>query len=625
MLTTTILRRVISRRMAGGVAATMPSFRSLSSSSRSLSSFGNFIPDEYAEVPDRTEGEGEGCIRKFLAPISVNCRGNEILNNPLYSKGTAFKGRERDRLRVRGLLPSRRVNMHIQIERVLQEIRAEDSMIRKHQIIEDVHDRNETLYHRILVDNMEEMAPIIYTPTVGQACNEFAMRYRRPRGMYFSTDDRGHMAAMIYNWPQKDVKVIVVTDGSRILGLGDLGANGMGIPIGKLSLYCAAGGIAPHRVMPVVLDVGTDNEALINDKFYLGLQEPRLTGAKYYHLVDEFVQAVLHRWPDVLIQFEDFSSDKAQKILNKYRDEILCFNDDIQGTGATTLAGLLGGLRAKGEKPTSLGDQRILIAGAGSAGVGVAQVLLQAMIEHGRTEDEAKKCFFIADEKGLLGTDRLSELSPEQAMFARDTDGGLSLSEIVNKHKPTMILGMTAVGGLFNEQLIRDMAKHCERPIIFPLSNPTSKAECSAEQAYEWTDGQCIFASGSPFDPVQMKDGRIFYPTQCNNMFVFPGIGLGVTLCGAKTVSDRMLYVAAEALANFVTEDELAEGKVFPNLATIRNVSKKVAIAVIEEAIRTDQASKLTEKDLADLDGFVSRKMYDPVYVPLVEKRAIEV
>lgn len=625
MLTTTILRRVISRRMAGGVAATMPSFRSLSSSSRSLSSFGNFIPDEYAEVPDRTEGEGEGCIRKFLAPISVNCRGNEILNNPLYSKGTAFKGRERDRLRVRGLLPSRRVNMHIQIERVLQEIRAEDSMIRKHQIIEDVHDRNETLYHRILVDNMEEMAPIIYTPTVGQACNEFAMRYRRPRGMYFSTDDRGHMAAMIYNWPQKDVKVIVVTDGSRILGLGDLGANGMGIPIGKLSLYCAAGGIAPHRVMPVVLDVGTDNEALINDKFYLGLQEPRLTGAKYYHLVDEFVQAVLHRWPDVLIQFEDFSSDKAQKILNKYRDEILCFNDDIQGTGATTLAGLLGGLRAKGEKPTSLGDQRILIAGAGSAGVGVAQVLLQAMIEHGRTEDEAKKCFFIADEKGLLGTDRLSELSPEQAMFARDTDGGLSLSEIVNKHKPTMILGMTAVGGLFNEQLIRDMAKHCERPIIFPLSNPTSKAECSAEQAYEWTDGQCIFASGSPFDPVQMKDGRIFYPTQCNNMFVFPGIGLGVTLCGAKTVSDRMLYVAAEALANFVTEDELAEGKVFPNLATIRNVSKKVAIAVIEEAIRTDQASKLTEKDLTDLDGFVSRKMYDPVYVPLVEKRAIEV
>ena len=245
-------------------------------------------------------------------------------------------------------------------------------------------------------------------------------------------------------------------------------------------------------MLPVVLDVGTDNEALLNDPFYLGLQEPRLTGAKYYHLVDEFIQAVRHRWPNVLIQFEDFSSDKAQKILNKYRDEVLCFNDDIQGTGATTLAGVLGGLRAKGEKPTALGEQRILIAGAGSAGIGVAQVLMQAMMEHGKTEEEAKNCFFIADEKGLLGTDRLSELSPEQKIFARDTDGGLSLHEIVNKHKPTMILGMTAVGGLFNEELIRDMAKHCERPIIFPLSNPTTKAECSAEQAFEWTDGRCV-------------------------------------------------------------------------------------------------------------------------------------
>ena len=286
---------------------------------------------------------------------------------------------------------------------------------------------------------------------------------------------------------------------------------------------------------------------------------------------------------------------------------------------------MLGGLRAKGEEPKSLGDQRILIAGAGSAGIGVAQTLMQAMIEHGRSEDEAKKCFFVADEKGLLGTDRLSELSSEQALFARDTDGGLSLSEIVNKYKPTIIMGMTAVGGLFKEQLIRDMAKHCERPIIFPLSNPTSKAECSAEQAFEWTNGRCIFASGSPFDPVQLEDGRTFYPTQCNNMYIFPGIGLGVTLCGSKTVSDRMLYVAAEALANYVTEDELAEGKLFPNLKTIRDVSKKVAIAVIEEAIRTGQAPNLKEKDLADLDSFVSSKMYDPIYVPLVEKREISI
>lgn len=322
-----------------------------------------------------------------------------------------------------------------------------------------------------------------------------------------------------------------------------------------------------------------------------------------------FIQAIRHRWPNVLIQFEDFSSDKAQKLLNKYRDQVLCFNDDIQGTGATSLAGVLGGLRAKGEEPTALGEQRILIAGAGSAGIGVAQVLYQAMLEHGRTEEEAKECFFIADEKGLLGKERIHQLSPEQAVFAREKDGGLSLNEIVNKYKPTMLLGMTAVGGLFTEQLIRDMAKHCERPIIFPLSNPTTKAECSAEQAFEWTDGKCIFASGSPFDPVEMNDGRIFYPTQCNNMFVFPGIGLGVTLCGAKTVSDRMLYVAAEALANYVSEEELAQGKVFPNITTIRDVSKKVAVAVIEEAIRTGQASKIKDKHVIDLDAFVARKM----------------
>ena len=517
------------------------------------------------------------------------------------------------------------MNLKLQIERALLELRAEPNMIRKHIILEDIHDTNETLYHRILIDYMEEMAPIIYTPTVGLACSEFSVLYRRPRGMYFSAEDRGHMAAMVYNWPQNDVRVIVVTDGSRILGLGDLGINGMGIPIGKLSLYCAAGGIAPHRVLPVVLDVGTDNPALLKDKFYLGLQRPRLQGSKYYQVVDEFVNAAHHRWPNVLIQFEDFSSDKAQTILNKYRNEILCFNDDIQGTGATSLAGILGALRAKGLSPSTLGDQRILIAGAGSAGIGVAQVLYQAMLEHGRTPEEAKGCFFVADENGLLSNESHKNLTKEQAIFARDKDGGLSLREIVNKYKPTMILGLTAVGGLFKEDLIRDMAKHCERPIIFPLSNPTSKAECTAEQAVKWTDGKCIFASGSPFAPVDMENGKTFFPTQCNNMFIFPGLGLGLTLCGATTCPDRMLYVAAEALANYLSEEELALGKVFPNLSTIRDVSKKVAVAVIEEAIRTGNCTKISEKDLRDLDAFVQSKMYDPIYVPIIEKRTITI
>lgn len=352
------------------------------------------------------------------------------------NKGMAMKSGERDRLRVRGLLPPRTNNLEIQTERFMKSLRQVDSMILKNIMLEDLHDRNETLYHRIIIDHMEEVAPLIYTPTVGQACKEFGSRYRRPRGMYFTEDDRGHMAAMVYNWPLPDVHVIVVTDGSRILGLGDLGAQGMGIPIGKLSLYCAAGGIAPHRVLPVVLDVGTDNEILCNDPFYIGVPKRRLKGKEYYHLVDEFMQAVRHRWPNVLVQFEDFSSDKAQNLLDKYREDHLCFNDDIQGTGATTLAGVLGALRAKGADVNSLGDQRIVVAGAGSAGIGVAQVLMQAMMEQGRTEEEAKNAFYIVDQDGLLGKDRIDQMSREQAVFARDEDGGLSLLDVVKKFKP---------------------------------------------------------------------------------------------------------------------------------------------------------------------------------------------
>ncbi|CAB9514187.1 NAD-dependent malic enzyme [Seminavis robusta] len=570
-------------------------------------------------------GEWAGCRRDFMAPIGISVRGADILNEPLYNKGTAFKTGERDRLRFRGLLPSRIMNINLQKERFLLAFRAEESNIKKNVMLEDLHDRNETLYHRVLVDHIEEVAPIVYTPTVGQACQEFAARFRRPRGMYFSEDDRGQMAAMVYNWPHKDVHVIVVTDGSRILGLGDLGANGMGIPIGKLALYCAAGGIAPHRVLPVVLDVGTDNEELLQDKFYLGVQKNRLRGEEYFYLVEEFMNAVRYRWPNVLVQFEDFSSDVAQTLLDTYRNNQLVFNDDIQGTGATALAGLLCALRATGSSVEALGDQRIVIAGAGSAGIGIAQTLLQAMMEQGRTEEEAKKAFFIVDQDGLLGTDRMESLTPEQQTFARSEDGGMALGEIVQKHKPTMLLGVTAVGGLFTEEIIRAMAANVERPIVFPLSNPTTRAECTAEQAYEWTEGRCIFASGSPFDPVHFDDGRVMYPSQCNNMYVFPGLGLGATVSGAKTVTDRMLYIAAEALAKFVPDEDVAQGKVFPPINRIREVSHRIAVAVVEEAIRDGQATKLTEDELEDIDSFVARKMYYPEYVPLVEKRTITI
>jgi len=578
----------------------------------------NYIAEDFL-IEDVTTNEGEWsmCSRKFMAPLKVPSKGSDILNNPLWNKGTAFKTGEGDRLRLRGLLPPRRLNMLFQKKRFLKTLREQDSAIKKNIALEDLHDRNETLYHRILVDHIEEMAPLIYTPTVGQACKEFGMRYRRARGMYFTEEDHGHMAAMVHNWPHNDVRIICVTDGSRILGLGDLGANGMGIPIGKLSLYCAAGGIPPHRVLPIVIDAGTDNEELLEDEYYLGVQEKRLKGRDYYKLIDEFMQAVKNRWPNVLVQFEDFSSDKAQTILNHYRDDHLCFNDDIQGTGATTLAGILSALRARGENVDSLGDQRILIAGAGSAGIGVGQVLVQAMVEQGRAQEEAKNNIFVVDQKGLIGTEDTG-LSPEQSAFARKIDGGMSMDAVIQKYKPTILLGMTGVGGLFKEGIIKGMTEHCDRPIIFPLSNPTTKAECTAEQAFTWTDGNCIFASGSPFDPVTLKDGRIFYPTQCNNMYIFPGVGLGATLCGAKTVSDKMLYVAAEALAKHMTPEELAQGKVFPPLSKIRDVSRHVAVAVIEQAIQEGQAKKMT--DVEDLHEFVSKKMYDPVYVPLVEK-----
>lgn len=568
------------------------------------------------------EGEWAGCSKKFLAPLTISVRGPDILTDPLFNKGTAFKPGERDRLRFRGLLPPRNNNIMQQKEKVMNMLRNEDSSIRKNIMLEDVHDRNETLYHRILVDHIEEVAPLIYTPTVGQACKEFGDRYRRPRGMYFSKEDRGHMASMVYNWPSNDVHVICVTDGSRILGLGDLGASGMGIPIGKLSLYCAAGGIAPHRVLPVMLDMGTDNKDLLESPWYLGVQEKRIHGDEYYELVDEFMQAVRHRWPNVLLQFEDFSSDKAQILLNKYRDDHLCFNDDIQGTGATTLAGILGALRAKGEEVTSLGKQRILIAGAGSAGIGVAQVLKQAMIEQGYTEEESREPFFIVDQHGLLGTDRSSDLSPEQKEFMREVDFGMSMLDVVKKYKPTVLLGLTAVGGLFKEELIREMAANCERPILFPLSNPTTSAECTAEQAFEWTEGRCIFASGSPFGPVSMN-GKTYFTSQCNNMYVFPGLGLGASICGSKTITDKMLYVAAEALANFVSDEEHAQGKVFPSISKIRYVSHTLAVAVIKEAVRENLATKYVPSE--NLEDFVAKKMYDPVYVPLVEKREVTI
>ncbi|KAJ1448168.1 hypothetical protein M885DRAFT_623684 [Pelagophyceae sp. CCMP2097] len=560
-------------------------------------------------------------------------RGIGIAHDPLYNKGTGFDHGERDRLGLRGLLPPRALTMEQQMYKTMASLRVKSSDLEKHMFLSDLHDRNETLFHRVLVRHTEEIAPLIYTPTVGEACLKFGSTFRRPRGMYFSLDDVGHMKAMVHNWPGKDVRVVVVTDGGRILGLGDLGASGMGIPIGKLALYCAAGGIAPHRVMPVVLDVGTDNQKLLDDPFYLGLKRRRLTGAAYDQVVHEFMEAVYERWPKVLVQFEDFSSNVALPILQRYKDHRLCFNDDVQGTGATVSSGVLSCMRLQGGTVTDVLEQRILVCGAGSAGLGVAAALRDTMVaaSGGKlTCEEATRKFWIIDEQGLLSKDGMSpeawaNLTPDQQAFAFAFEGpglkrGTSLLNIIKTAKPTILLGLTTVGGLFNEEIVKAFAAGCEkRPIIMPLSNPTSRAECSAEQAYAWTNGNAIFASGSPFAAVQLG-GKTLFPSQCNNMFIFPGVGLGASLAEATKVSDQMLYAASVACAEAVDDDEIARGQVFPSVRRIRTVSMAVACAVIRTAI---SESLVRNKDLLepnlDLEAYVAKKMYFPVYVPLYQ------
>ncbi|KAL6042273.1 Malic enzyme, variant 2 [Balamuthia mandrillaris] len=516
-------------------------------------------------------------LRELPVPMHVEKVGASLIHDPLYNKGTGYPYPERDRLHLRGLVPPRCTSMEDQVRRVKQRYDRLDSNLVKWAYLQNLLDRNETLFYRLLMDNIEDMAPIVYTPTVGEACLAFGSQFRRPRGMYFSSADKGEMSAMIYNWPAKTVDVIVVTDGSRILGLGDLGVHGMGIPIGKLCLYVAGGGIHPARVLPVTLDMGTDNEALLNDPLYLGRQHKRLTGPEYFSLVDEFMNAVKLRYPTALVQFEDFSNNTALKLLEKFRHTHCCFNDDIQGTGAVALSGILTALRAQKKRPSDITKQRIVCLGAGSAGLGVINSLVGAMVEEGLSREEANRNIWLVDKDGLLGHVR-TNLQPQQLPFARtDYKNGLSLLETVQQVKPTILLGLSGAPSTFTEEIIREMSKHTNRPIIFPLSNPTKASECSAEQAIHWSDGRAIIATGSPFPPVEYN-GQVHVPTQGNNMFIFPGVGLGATICQARKVTDSMFYVAAKTLASLVPEEDVQVGKCYPAIHAIRDVSKAIAI-----------------------------------------------
>jgi malate dehydrogenase (oxaloacetate-decarboxylating)(NADP+) len=532
--------------------------------------------------------------------------GFEWLNNPVFNKGTAFTEAERDRLGLRGLLPPHIQTMDEQVERVMSNYRNKTSDLERYIQLVALQDRNETLFYRVVMDHLEEMMPIIYTPTVGKACQEFGHIFRRARGMYVSLNDRGNIEKVLRNWPTADVKVIVATDGERILGLGDLGASGMGIPIGKLSLYTACAGIHPAQCLPITLDVGTNNETFLKDPLYIGLRQKRISGAEYDSFVEEFINAVKKVFPAVLFQFEDFGNSNAFRLLDKYRDQLCTFNDDIQGTGSVALAGVLSALRITGGK---LSDHRVLFLGAGEAGMGIADNIIAVLMEEGLSKAEARKRIWFVDSKGLIVKSR-TDLVEHKKHYAHDHAPCADLLSAVKSVKPTMLIGVSGQPRTFTEEIVKTVGSFNQRPVIFALSNPTSKAECTAEEAYKWTDGRAIFASGSPFAPVTLN-GKTHVPGQGNNAYIFPGVGLGVVASGAKRVTDSMFVTAAKALASLLRPEELAEGRIYPSLKRIHEVSLKIAVAVAEEAY----ASKLTDLQRpADVPACVKAHMFKPEY-----------
>ncbi|MFA5111072.1 MAG: NAD-dependent malic enzyme [Desulfobaccales bacterium] len=543
---------------------------------------------------------------KILARMLGFPTGAALLRDPVLNKDAAFTEEEREILGLRGLLPARVQTMEEQVSRMLENFRKKPTDIEKYIFMIGLQNRNRTLFYRMVIDNIEEMMPIIYTPTVGQACLEYGHIFRRPRGIFISAKDRGRMPELLRNWPYKDIRIIVVTDGERILGLGDLGADGMGIPVGKLALYTACAGIHPSQSLPITLDVGTENEALLNDPLYIGLKQRRLRGAAYDDFVEEFIVAVEEVFPRTLVQLEDFGNHNAFRLLERYRQRICTFDDDIQGTAAMTLAGLYSALRIKGGR---LQDQTLLIVGAGEAGLGIADLTVAALVAEGLPEEEARRRCWFVDSKGLVVKSR-SDLSGHKLRYAHDHEPIFDLPVVVETLKPAALIGVAGRRKLFTRPILETMGRVNERPIIFSLSNPTSKAECTAAEAYAGTEGRAIFASGSPFAPVTLE-GKTLVPGQGNNVYIFPGLGLGVIASGARQVIDEMFFVAAQVLAHAVSPDDLEQGRVFPPLPRIREVSAAIAAAVAEVAYQRDLATKPKPDDLP---AYIRSLMYDPKY-----------
>lgn len=549
-------------------------------------------------------GEARGAPAK-----ATKKRGYDITRNPHLNKGMAFTLEERLQLGIHGLLPPCFLSQDVQVLRVMKSYETKSSDLDKYIILMTLQDRNEKLFYRVLTSDIERFMPIVYTPTVGLACQQYGLAFRRPRGLFITIHDKGHIATMLNSWPEEDIKAIVVTDGERILGLGDLGSYGMGIPVGKLALYTACGGVHPQQCLPVLLDVGTDNEALLNDPLYIGLKHKRVRGKQYDELIDEFMQAVTNKYGmNCLIQFEDFANANAFRLLNKYRNRYCTFNDDIQGTASVAVAGIFAALRITKNK---LADHKFVFQGAGEAAMGIAQLIVMAMEKEGILREDAIKKIWMVDSKGLIVKGR-SHLNHEKEMFAQDHPQLRTLEEVVQRVKPTAIIGVAAITGAFTEKILKDMASFNDRPIIFALSNPTSKAECTAEQCYHLTEGRGIFASGSPFPNVTLASGQTFFPGQGNNAYVFPGVALGVIACGVRHISDDIFLTTAESIAEEVTEEHLAEGRLYPPLSTIREVSFKIAVKIVDYAYKHNLASWYPEPE--DKEAFVKALMYSTDY-----------
>ena len=537
--------------------------------------------------------------------------GTALLSNSILNKGTAFSEEERDALGIRGLLPPRVFTMEEQVVRALGQLRRKPNDLEKYIFLTTLQHRNETLFYRLLLDHLEELMPIIYTPTVGQACLEYGSIFRKPRGIWLTRHDKGHLAEVLRHWPNRGVRMIVVTDGERILGLGDLGSLGMGIPIGKLSLYTACAGLHPYYCLPITLDLGTDNPDLLKDPSYIGLSEKRLRGEPYSEFLEEFVEAVQKVFPGALLQFEDFGNANAFRLLHHYQNRICCFNDDIQGTAAVSVAGLMAATHLTGRP---LKEEKVLFYGAGEAGTGIGELLVEALEAGGIAHDAARKQCWFFDSKGLLVKNRGDRIAHHKAPFAHEAEGTSDLLAAVRTLRPTALVGVAGAGPAFTREVVEAMAEINPRPIIFALSNPTSKAECTALDAYTWTHGRAIFASGSPFAPVTLN-GVTHVPGQCNNVYVFPGVGLGVLACGAATVTQSMFLAAARVLADCVGDNDLAMGRVYPDLKTIRKVSLRIAVAVAEDAYRLGVARR---ERPADLENDIRSQMFEPSYRPYI-------